>query len=334
MTNRMLQMDACINVVVRNTFLHLSRDEDDETSSNNRSSSAPPRCRHEKPCDDSLDSASVSTGLSSCGDLDDKQSLSRPSSEHGEDEGCPTPEKLLPAEAQQQLEQMSQEIMGLWAKLRAVEAKKNASTTTNSTQSHCAADTVQPAMCTWAFVPAVQLPAVLPAVQLPTAQPLARTPLTACKKLDVKAPLFTPSCRPSDGAAGLVASIKELLMLAPGVVSVEVQSGSVGTLTTISIKLDSTIAAVDSVKYAAKMVFLDAAANSESVYVLGYAAEPFTDLNESVFATMFATLPRSWECSACWDTYQYGTCQRGKSCKKWHPGKTELHPVRVTVAVV
>jgi len=146
------------------------------------------------------------------------------------------------------------------------------------------------------------------------------------------APLFTPNCKAFGDANDVLASVKQLLMFAQGVASVDVQSSAEGTLATISIQVDTNVSTKSKVIAASKLVLLEAAANSQTVYIMGYEAEPFKDLSESMFATMLASLPIAWQHSACWETYSQGVCPRGKCCKWQHPGKRELQPVRVTVS--
>jgi len=359
-------MDDCANVVVRNTFLHLScEDAHDDSEPNARSSSAPPTCRHKEVCEDQFETASVSTRCktlmtkpssgnitpSSEAEEDDYETnglFQGPESDDGGKQDSGQVEQICPEQVQQQLEEMSQKVMSLWSKLRSAEeplASASSNPTANPQQSWGVAVAVPVVwMPTKQMSPAQWNPYMMPrAMQVPAApsppqsiagssrSSMSRTHLGA-QQLDGRAHRFTPNSKSADVFHTLLASVKECLLLAQGVVGVEVHSGAVGTLTTVSILIDPNGATIASVVDAAKTLFLEAAANSDTVYVMGYEAEPFTSLSDAMFATMLACCPIPWHHSACWDTYQYGACPRGKSCKWQHPGKRELQPVRVTVA--
>jgi hypothetical protein len=325
-------MALLVTLVVRNTFFHFSQDEDD-LESHGRSSSAPPTCRQGNCNKGDDESAIVST---SCGnfeldasastvdDSDFDDSVSQSNTEH-EDVSPPmttcesdsdddieafpchdaAPPHLSSEAAQQQLDQMSDTVMGIWSKLRSIESSMEAE---------------------------VQSP-----VEAVTEQsPPTPGPAAAGQQLSGKAPLFVPySCNTSE-VHTLLASVKQALLCAPGVASVDVKLGPAGTLSTISIRLDSSTPnsmKVQSVIAASKAALLESAANSQSVYVLGYEADPFQeDGTGSGFATALATMPTAWECTACWDTYSIGVCPRRKTCKWQHPGRKELQPVRVIVS--
>jgi hypothetical protein len=142
--------------------------------------------------------------------------------------------------------------------------------------------------------------------------------------------VFAASSESFSSACDVLTTAKEWLMLVPGVASVDVNYGAEGTLSTITIQSEPKLSTIGGVVAASKNVLLDAAANSETVYVMGYEAEPFKNLTSSSYATMLVAMPCAR--SACWDTYQFGCCPRGKSCKWQHPGKRDLQPVRVMVS--
>lgn len=329
-----------MNVVVRNTFLHLSKVEE-KTPELARSSSAPPTCRKAAFDDEDCDSASVSTRcqtlrtavLSSLDDMDDRLSqttnserggTSSPTPSHAEGQSLTSSDvKLCGDDAEltektRQIEEMSQRVMDIWSKLQSVETQ--ASTTTSAASPH--SDGAVVPSNTWAWMPVQFAPQWTPAY-VGFAQ----------QKLDVKAPSFTPSCKPCGDAHDVLDSVKQLLTFAAGVASVEIQESSAeGTLATVAIKIDSNVSTIERVISTSQLVLLEAAANSQTIYVMGYEAEPFKELNESTFVTMLASLPAAWNRTACWETYSMGTCPRGKSCKWQHPGKRELQPVRFNVS--
>lgn len=332
-----------MNVVIRNTFLHLSQDselQDDDDSHKARSNSAPPTCRHAKSGDVDGESE-ASTRCLTFGEVDDGTS---PASKYERGDTSPRTtiagedahsnaarsstsmvKVSVPADAQPQIEAISEKVMGVWSQLRSLEQE------VATTSSECSPRSTMPQG------PVIWMPVQLPSQWVPAhmggiqpSQPSVRTPLKA-PRLDAKAPSFTPTCKAFGGFQDLLASVKQLLTLAPGVANVDVDFAQEGTLASISIKLDSS-ASKSGVILAAKGVLSQAAANSQTVYVLGYEAEPFKDLSDTAFLTMLASLPIEWQHSACWETYQAGVCPRGKSCKWLHPGKRELQPVRVSVS--
>lgn len=303
-------------LVIRNTFLDISSDQDGGSPSNGRSNSAPPTCRQAKNDKGDYNSAAAST----CSDLDEVASqssntehedVSAAMTEYGSDSDCDSPKqqraapRLSDADAEKQLELMSQSVMDIWAKLRAIE-------------SSIEVESAEPAAATEAEVPLAPVEgSIAPAPGQP---------------LHGNARPFVPSCKASE-MHSLLSSAKQALAPVQGVAAVEVNIGPAGTLVTISIRLEASFAKktqADSVTAASKAALLELAANSESVYVLGYEAQPFEeDARGFGFFTTMATMPS--ECSACWDLYQYGCCNRRKTCKWQHPGRKELQPVRVVV---
>lgn len=336
-----------VTVAIRNTFLHLIHDkqlQDDEQSQKSRSNSAPPSCRHAKlgsvECESEpstrcltfcgVDESASQVSTYECGStsprtiVDDDEYLNDAQSSLSQDQ------EPVPANAQSQIDMISDKVMNVWAQLRALEVAASAgecSQCSPAPQSHVVWMPVQlPTQCPPAGIGGVQLPP-----DAAHAQRSGRTPLKALK-LDKKTPLFTPTCKAFGGTQDIFTSVKQLLMLVSGVASVDVQFPTEGALASISIKLDPSVSNIDNVLLAAKGAFLEAAANSRTTYVLGYEAEPFKDLNDSTFMAMLASLPVAWERTACWETYQVGVCPRGKSCKWQHPGKREMQPVRVSVS--
>jgi hypothetical protein len=147
-----------------------------------------------------------------------------------------------------------------------------------------------------------------------------------------QSPCFIPRCKAADNADDMLASVENLLKLASGITNVKIESGSEGTLTSIAIQCDSSVAKVGDVLAQAKSVLLEAAANSQTVYVMGYEAQPFKDKSESECAAMLVFMPVDWQRTACWDVYQKGKCCRGKHCKWRHPGHKQFQPIRIIVS--
>lgn len=65
-----------------------------------------------------------------------------------------------------------------------------------------------------------------------------------------------------------------------------------------------------------KEALLKSAAESKSVYVLGYRAQPFVDTPEGFVATLCGMHNEE---QACWDMFASGVCCRGGCCPLQHP---------------
>jgi len=330
-------------IVVRNTFLDYSQQEDDKQPG--RSNSAPPSTRHSNGDKGDYESADVSTTceslepdtptvFSDVSDTDDVVSLSsynmtehegdspstsRQELESGHDAGLQpfsdnshqlTSQAL---DAQQQLEQMSQMVMDIWSKLQSMESSIEA-------QHGDAAATEAVA----------DIKTQLPQISAPQETNNVGQAAACQQNLVANAPLFVPRGESSE-AHNVLALVGQALKSAPGVADVDVYFGPAGTLATITAQVRSNTTK-SSVITAAKSAFLEVAATSESTYVLGYESTPFQDnVGDSGFCGALASMPPAWECSACWDTYTMGHCPRRKTCKWQHPGRKQLQPVRVVV---
>jgi len=338
------------NLVVRNTFLQYSSErEEDDGVSLVRSSSAPPSCRHAKGKGEH-DPTAASTVCESLEpdtstvvtDSDDAVSLS---SEIGEHEGASAPIsprrwndipiedsddetdikpnltsepcQLAPTSPQEQLDQMSQMVMDIWSKLRVVEASVEAQSPNDVAEVVATATEIKSPVET----------------NRPVSTPVETNRpgrVTTCQKLVANARPFVPS-ELKETFQSVLTKVGEVLTSTQGVANVDVKVGPVGTLATIEVYL-AMGAFPPAVIADAKSAFLNVAAGSKSTYVLGYEANPFQDdAAHPGFFTALASLPAAWECSACWDTYTYGVCQRNKVCVWHHPGRNELQPVRVVL---
>jgi hypothetical protein len=319
-------------LTIRNTFFHLSQHED-EQQPQFRSNSAPPTCRQTKRDKGDYDSADYSTscetlefdGSTLASDLEDDigsrrssctehEELSPPqtsrrsdSDEHDAQPLESAPGTISQEAAQEQLDAMSQKVMDLWSKLRSIE----------SSLATGGEDIVDPT----AAGPAAEAPPVCPSER-------------SSAKHSRAAPAHN-HCRLPTEVQSVLASTRGILTRIPGVTNVDVNLGTPGALSTITVSLNSCSSKpslVASVLSTTKSALLDLAANSQTVYVMGYEAQPFQDERDgSGFATVLAIMPLEWECSACWDVYQKGSCHRRKTCKWQHPGRNQLQPLRIVV---
>lgn len=355
-----------MNVVVRNTFLHLSNDfESADVVSVGRSSSAPPTSRKDKWGDDHCDAASVTTrsktarsSTSSCVEIDESASLSATDqhqdalphsySSHADDhvvaEAHPSSQaKVSSTEAQQHIDDLTQAVLGIWSKMKSAEATKSLNVDcSGSCSSHGGVNMFAGPSFAWVPVPVMQgqppsqcndilMASGGSVVQVQPSTGPRRTPLRTTLT-DGKLPCFVPCCKASGDSNDVLSSFKQLLKLAHGVADAQIESGKAGTLTTIAITSDASVASVSEIIAKAKLLLLESAANSQSVYVMGYEAEPFKDKSRSECVAMLAFMPVEWQRAACWDIYQKGKCHRGKACKWQHPGKRQLQPIRIVVS--
>merc|ERR1719201_2524707 len=76
-----------------------------------------------------------------------------------------------------------------------------------------------------------------------------------------------------------------------------------------------------------KMALLDAAANSEQTYVMGYQAQPFQDLGTSGFSVKLATVTEMQADVMCWDQIEKGCCPRRSHCRWCHLADNEITQV-------
>jgi hypothetical protein len=318
-------------LVVRNTFLTISQQEDDDQHAG-RSNSAPPTCRHAKRDEGDYNFMESVEPDKSCNyftvenvepdkstmvpDSDDAASLYSYMTEHESvtpamsrddvdsdaDTDVVAPDPSVVSAQQQQLEQMSQMVMDLWSKLRSVES---------SIEAKCRQE------------------AAIAEVPSQVAQVPAPPQSTSSKLASTAKPFVPTSCGPSEIQSSLTL-VAQQVKSAHGVMDVDVNLGLAGTLATITVTtlmLDKS-----AVTTASKSALLEVAERSKSTYVLGYETTPFQDNPDgSGFFCTFASMPVAWECSACWDTYTMGFCPRKRTCKWQHPGRTELQPVRVVV---
>jgi hypothetical protein len=81
----------------------------------------------------------------------------------------------------------------------------------------------------------------------------------------------------------------------------------------------------------AKAALLETAARSDSVYVMGYLAQPFRDYGETGFKCWVGNLEHAKSDCACWDTFQKGFCPRRATCRWYHLGAPDLMRVIVQV---
>jgi len=331
---------------VRNTFLHLHANTEDDNSSSpliGRSSSAPPACRFRADSADINDASppvstdisadnsdeSAKVGSSTDGEHEEQSGTDQSSMTAGVNNSGPTQNAEPafehakgPGAVQKELEVMSKAVMDIWTALSALEA------TCTPEQQPSTPSPSMSAKAASAFGNAgAEQRETQSSKQEQTIQPVA-TPRTRNR---ARSSCLEPSLESLQELKSVLGTARHALMTSPSVLDTELTLAAVGTIATLCIQMlpNSPESAYVSVAAIAKAELLEAAAASESVYVLGYEAKPFEDDVGKGFSTTLAIAPRSWECTACWETYQKGVCPRGKKCKWQHPGRDGIQPVRV-----
>lgn len=122
------------------------------------------------------------------------------------------------------------------------------------------------------------------------------------------------------------------LASSPGVFNVKTSDARLGGTTTIigsyargSLQVFELVKTLSIVK----MMLLDAAANSENTYVMGYQEQPFTQIGQEGFSCKLASVPALQEKMTCWDTFQKGYCPRPRTCRWCHPSEEGMAKVIV-----
>jgi len=259
---------------------------------------------------------------------DQEQAGSNESTNHGT--------TLTEEAAQQQLEMMSQVVMEAWAKLQALEAELSRDTpASTSTPNGLSSETVGEAAIETEQAQNrrqqqhCRLEALNEAGDAATKE--QRTHTGRSSSLDVKSHL---GAGPIGHTETVLASAKKVLDSTPGVVGTSIVLGIAGNIATLFIDMSPSAQETTrlSVTAISKAALLEAAASTQSVYILGYEATPFEDIVGSTgFAGTLAITPNTCQFRACWGTLKKGFCPRGAKCKWWHPGRDEIQPIQVVV---
>jgi hypothetical protein len=112
-----------------------------------------------------------------------------------------------------------------------------------------------------------------------------------------------------------------------------------GTLTqtgkvVMTVSLPADVAEINDVSGMIKSTLLEAAGQSQCTYILGYATDPFDDMDDGGFRARIGCIPCEQEDSICWDTYQKGFCPRLSSCRWCHPKQSDLVTLEVVLEKV
>jgi len=116
----------------------------------------------------------------------------------------------------------------------------------------------------------------------------------------------------------VIASAQEAMLLNDHVKRVSLTPGPMGGATGLVAEVRGGVDKGSSALTAAKAALLAAAEKSETVYVMGYAANPFRDDGDTGFQCCMGHLPTSLRGNGCWDNVQKGFCPRRSSCRWCH----------------
>jgi len=167
----------------------------------------------------------------------------------------------------------------------------------------------------------------------------SRTALRApsSTKLNTKARLFQLPM--PAGMKAVLMAVQASLSAHTKILNVQMSDARLGdSLTILGTYARKTLRSREVVKLLAvmKMVLLDAAANSEETYVMGYKNNPFKSMKKvprrAGFSCQLGSVSAAQEESTCWETYHSGFCPRKATCRWCHPLDTDL--VNVTVILM
>jgi len=156
-----------------------------------------------------------------------------------------------------------------------------------------------------------------------------RTPETRTR-LNVCSRVFEPRAgEVPSGVGNVIHALKLVLCSYSQVTRVRVENGSNGFATLIYVTLQNLVFQMCEMLGASQAALLDATANSQNVYVLGYASQPFERIHDHAFKAVLCAMPLSVQHRACWDSYQYGCCPRPSTCRWSHPAQTDMMDIHV-----
>jgi len=147
-------------------------------------------------------------------------------------------------------------------------------------------------------------------------------------------PYMTGPGTPWADVHAVIASAQEAMRLNDHVKQVSLTSGPMGGATGILAEVRGGVDKGSSALTAAKAALLAAAERSETVYVMGYAANPFRDYGDTGFKCWVGHLPTSLRGKGCWDNLQKGFCPRRSSCRWCHVEAPDLLRVVVRLQAI
>jgi len=149
-------------------------------------------------------------------------------------------------------------------------------------------------------------------------------------QLKVSSQVFEPRAQdmPSE-VKQVIQAFNMALCCCSQVTRVRVENGSMGFATYMYVTLQNLAHQACEMVGFAQRSLLDATASSQSVYLLGYASQPFVRLHGHSFKATLSEMPASIQHRACWDSYQYGCCPRPSTCRWAHPTQLDMMEIHV-----
>jgi len=154
---------------------------------------------------------------------------------------------------------------------------------------------------------------------------------TGRTRLKAQARPFQSIRAPDPETSMIINDTQEVLRSICGITDVEVIDGGMSGTTMLVAKAGCGLEDVRQVLTFAQETLLSSAERSENTYILGYNARPFHNLDSSSFSATIVRVPIGHQDTACWDTYENGTCPRCKNCRWDHPSDTDMMRVIVMV---
>jgi hypothetical protein len=150
-------------------------------------------------------------------------------------------------------------------------------------------------------------------------------------KLRSQAKPFKSVREPTADTKAVLENAVEVMDSMPDVLDVEVRHGGMGGTTVVMAKSTSANPDPSLVFSLVKDALLHAAEESENTYILGYGAQPFTNIDALSFSCNIVCAPLAQADTTCWDTYSEGYCPRCSACRWNHPSDIDKMHVIVMI---
>lgn len=150
-------------------------------------------------------------------------------------------------------------------------------------------------------------------------------------KLRSRAQPFKSLRSPPAEVMSVIANAVEVLSSGTDIFDVHVRDGGMGGTTMIVAKSSSTYLDALMTFSLVKDSLLHSAEQSENTYILGYGAQPFENLDPCSFSATIARVPAEHHDTACWQTYENGSCPCHTMCHWDHPGNFDMMKIIITL---
>jgi hypothetical protein len=156
-------------------------------------------------------------------------------------------------------------------------------------------------------------------------------------RLKLSAQAYEPSLQePPPEIHSVLSAVRTALSCCTYVSRVLIKIGSMGSATFIHAVLQdlgpmSVYGACQALSVA-QGAFVDATARSQTVYIVGYASQPFVRNHPYGFKVTLSAMSASVQEQVCWDLIQHGFCPRRQTCRWNHPAKPDVLDIHVVAA--